>query len=110
MKYLSTCLTRGLVILALAATGFAAGFDDAVRAQFFSGFFGDPAALGKAMAAAEAVIAANSADTPEALAWHGGGLMVQSGQRFRAGDAAAAGELWARGLGEMEKVRDLTGF
>lgn len=96
-----------LAALALAQGGFATGFDDAVRAQFFSGFFGDQAALEKAMGAAAAVIAANSADTPEALAWHGGGLMVESGQRFRAGDAAAAGELWARGLGEMEKAGQL---
>lgn len=108
MKSLRIYVPCVLAILAMAPAAFAAGFDDAVRAQFFSGFFGDAAALEKAMAAAEAVMASNSADTPEALAWHGGGLMVQSGQRFRAGDAAGAGELWARGLGEMNKAGELT--
>jgi hypothetical protein len=107
MKSVPIYLPVTLAILAMAPAGFAAGFDDAVRAQFFSGFFGDRAALDKAMTSAKAVIAANSADMPEALAWHGGGLMVESGQRFGAGDAAAAGELWARGLGEMEKAGQL---
>ncbi len=107
MKSLPIYLTGTLALAALVPAALAAGFDDAVRAQFFSGFFGDGAALEKAMTSAEAVIAANSADTPEALAWHGGGLMVQSGARFRAGDAAGAGELWARGLGEMEKAGEL---
>jgi hypothetical protein len=107
MKSLSIYLPGAVAIVALAPAGLAAGFDDAVRAQFFSGFFGDRAALEKAMTAAEAAIAASSADTAEALAWHGGGLMVQSGDRFRAGDSAGAGELWARGMGEMEKAGQL---
>jgi tetratricopeptide (TPR) repeat protein len=107
MKSLAIYLSGATVLLYLAPTALAAGFDDSVRAQFFAGFFGNGAALEKAMTAAEGVIAANSADTPEALAWHGGGLMLQSGVRFRAGDPAAAGELWARGLGEMEKAGQL---
>ena len=107
MKSLPKYAPLLLAVLAAAPPSFAAGFDDAVRAQFFSGFFGDQAALEKAMTSAEAVIAANAPETPEALAWHGGGLMVQSGQRFRAGEGRAAGELWARGLGEMERAGQL---
>jgi hypothetical protein len=36
----------------------AAGFDHVVRAQFFTGFFCDPAALQKTITAAEGAIAA----------------------------------------------------
>ena len=76
----------------------AAHFDDKVRGDFFAGFAGDNAAFERAMQ--------NSATDPsaEAMAWHGGGLMVLSGQKFQQGDYAAGGDLWARGVAEMDKA------
>lgn len=93
--------------LAMAPLVFAAGFDDQVRGEFFSGFFGNRVALESAMKSAEDEIASNAADKAEALAWHGGGLMVLSGDKFREGDPATAGELWARGVEEMNQAGDL---
>ncbi len=108
MKLSSISAAVASLSLALApAACAAADFNDQVRAEFFQGFFGNQAALGQAMKAAEDVIASNSAGRPEALAWHGGGLMVESGAAFRDGNSQSAAELWARGMGEMEQAGSL---
>lgn len=57
-------------------------FDHVVRDDFFAGLRGDTARL----------------------VFHGSGLSVLSGQAFRRGDLAAAGELFERGLREMNEA------
>jgi tetratricopeptide (TPR) repeat protein len=75
-------------------------FDRLVRADFFAGFAGDRARLQKAMDRCERALAANPKHA-EALVWHGGGLMFQSGAAFAAGDVKRGAELWELGLREM---------
>ena len=85
----------------------AAHFDDKVRADFFAGFAGDKDAMERAMQVSGKAIADDPKDSAEAMAWHGGGLMVLSGQKFQQGDFAAGGELWARAVAEMDKAGTL---
>src|ERR1700737_29492 len=40
----------------------------------------------------------------EALVWHGAGLFYESGQAFQKQDMQKGGELWARGLKEMDEA------
>jgi len=75
-------------------------FDMLVRADFFAGFRGDEARLRKAMVFCERTLAANPKDA-EAMVWHGAGLLFESGQAFRSGDAAAGQSLWKQGLDQM---------
>lgn len=89
----------------------AARFDDKVRNDFFSGFFGNQAALERGLKVTEEVInsglAEKSPDLAEALAWHGSGLMFLSGQKFRTGDIAGGTELWIKGNEEMDRAGTL---
>jgi len=78
-----------------------ARFDMRVRADFFAGMRGDAAAFARAMDACEKTLAAEPKH-PEALVWHGSGLLFQAGQAYRAGDAAKGGALWDRGMREMD--------
>jgi len=75
-------------------------FDYLVRADFFAGFAGDEARLKKAMDACEQALADNPKHA-EALVWHGGGLAFQAGTAFQKGDMKTGGELWQRGMDEM---------
>src|ERR1700686_1230994 len=76
-------------------------FDFKVRNYFFAGFAGDAASLEKGMKICEDSIAADPKDA-EALGWHGAGLFYASGQAFQKQDMQKGGELWARGLKEMD--------
>src|SRR5437667_8391912 len=75
-------------------------FDYLVRADFFAGVAGDEARLKKAIDLCERTLADNPRHA-EALVWHGGALLVQSGLAFAKGDRAAGGPLSDRGLKEM---------
>ncbi len=76
-------------------------FDYKVRSYFFAGFAGDVAALEKGMQICENVLAADPRNA-EALVWHGAGLSYQSGAALRKGDQQSAGNLWRRGMKEMD--------
>jgi tetratricopeptide (TPR) repeat protein len=78
-------------------------FDLIVRADFFAGFAGDQARLTKGMEACERVLAL-SPDHAEALVWHGSGLAYTAGMAFQKGDMKTGGELWQRGMDEMNKA------
>jgi tetratricopeptide (TPR) repeat protein len=78
-------------------------FDMAVRTDFFSGFAGDEARLRKGMEACEQILATNPRHA-EALVWHGSGLFFQAGQAFAAGNPQRGGELFSRGLEEMNRA------
>lgn len=75
-------------------------FDMAVRWDFFAGFAGDEARLKKGMDACEQALAENPKHA-EALVWHGSGLAFQAGMAFLKGDMKTGGELWPRGMEEM---------
>ena len=81
-------------------------FDYVVRADFFAGIAGDEARLKKAMEACERTLAENPAHA-EALVWHGAAVLFQSGQAFQKGDMPTGGQLWERGLTEMNKAAAL---
>lgn len=76
-------------------------FDMLVREDFFAGMTGNQARLDKGMKACEETLA-KQPQHPEALVWHGAGLLYQSGRSFQAGDMQTGMEMWQRGLGEME--------
>src|SRR5690348_3912511 len=81
-------------------------FDLKVRNDFFAGFAGNEAALARGMEACEAVLAKNPND-PQALVWHGGGLLYQAGGAFQRGDQNKGIDLWTRGLKEMKTAVEL---
>jgi hypothetical protein len=72
-------------------------FDDLVRDDFFAG---DNESLQRGMKICEDALAKNPANAP-AMSWQGNGWLLLAGQSFRAGDYAKGGELWQRGLKEM---------
>ena len=76
-------------------------FDYKVRNYFFAGFAGDAVSLEKGMKICEDSLAADPKNA-EALVWHGAGLFYESGQAFQKQDMQKGGELWARGLKEMD--------
>jgi tetratricopeptide (TPR) repeat protein len=87
--------------------GAAAGrFDMVVRGDFFAGFAGDQARLARGMEACERVLAANP-NHAEAMVWHGSGLAFSAGMAFQKGDMKTGGELWERGIQEMDKAAAL---
>src|SRR5436190_23402396 len=94
------------VVVAQAAPAAEQRFDYVVRADFFAGVAGDETRLKKAMDTCERTLAENPKH-PEALVWHGAGLLVQSGQAFQKGDMATGGQLWQRGLAEMNEAAAL---
>ena len=81
----------------------AARFDMIVRADFFAGFAGSEARLAKGMEACERVLADNP-NHAEALVWHGSGLVFSAGMAFQKGDTKSGGEMWQRGMTEMDKA------
>ena len=85
------------------AAGTAERFDMTVRTDFFAGFAGDEARLRKGMESCERVLATNPRHA-EALVWHGSGLLFQGGLAMGAGDRQRGGELFGRGLAEMNRA------
>ena len=81
-------------------------FDLKVRNYFFAGFSGDTASLEKGIKICEDALAADPKNA-EALVWHGSGLFYQAGQAFQSGDQQKGGELWQRGLKEMDQAVEL---
>jgi tetratricopeptide (TPR) repeat protein len=77
-----------------------------VRADMFAGMAGDAARFTKAMEACERTLARDPKHA-EALVWRGSGLFFQAGQAFQRGDMATGGQLWERGLGEMNEAVSL---
>src|ERR1700682_3999533 len=78
-------------------------FDFQVRNYFFAGFAGDVASLEKGMKICEDSLVADPKNA-EALVWHGAGLFYESGQAFQKQDMQKGGELWAKGLKEMDEA------
>jgi hypothetical protein len=78
-------------------------FDYLVRADFFAGAAGDEARLARAMELCERTLADNPKH-PEAMVWHGAGLLVRAGQAFQKGDAPTGGPLFDRGIKEMNEA------
>ena len=76
-------------------------FDNLVRGEFFSGFAGNKEALAHAMKVCEETLAENPKHA-EAMVWHGCGNMFLSSQAFRTGDFENGGQLWGKGLREMQ--------
>ena len=94
----------GLGSMALTVVWAAGHFDDQVRADFFSGFAGNRAALERAMTSAEDAIAHDPKYAAEAMSWHGAGLLFMAGEKFQSGDVSAGGELWDRATQEMDEA------
>ncbi len=84
-----------------AAAPEAERFDEKVRADFFDGLRGDTAAMDRAMKACDEALAKNPRD-PEAMVWHGAGVVGRASIAFRAGDRAKGIELYTKGLAEMD--------
>lgn len=98
--------TKFAALSVLAAAGLLVSqdrFDYKVRNYFFAGFSGDAASLEKGMKICEDSLAADP-NNAEALVWHGAGLFYQSGQAFQKNDMQKGGELWTRGLKEMDEA------
>ena len=101
-KTLVVVLTAALFTASLAAQRPAdQRFDMAVRADFFAGFGGDEARLARGMEVCERTLADNPKHA-EAMVWHGSGLAFQAGMAFQKGDMKTGGELWGRGMAEMD--------
>ncbi len=81
-------------------------FDMKVRNYFFAGLAGDAASLQKGMKICEDILATDPRQ-PEALVWHGMGLVQQSREAFQKGDQQTGGALWQRGLDEMDEAATL---
>lgn len=97
-------MKKRFAVLALGTAGLLLSqdrFDYRVRNDFFAGFSGNAAALEKGMKICEDALIADPHNA-EALVWHGSGLFYESGQAFQKGDMQKGGELWARGLKEMD--------
>lgn len=92
--------------LAQTRTAAAERFDLVVRTDFFAGFAGDQARLAKGMETCERMLA-TTPDHAEALVWHGSGLAFNAGMAFQKGDMQTGGELWQRGMAEMNKAAAL---
>jgi tetratricopeptide (TPR) repeat protein len=81
-------------------------FDFKVRNYFFAGLAGDRASLDKGMKICESILG-NDPKQPEALVWHGTGLITESREAFQRGDQKSAAELRQRGLDEMDQAVEL---
>src|SRR5580658_2793723 len=78
-------------------------FDMKVRNYFFAGLAGDNASLQKGMTICEDILASDPKQ-PEALVWHGTGLVTESRAAFQKGDQQNGAALWQRGLDEMDQA------
>jgi tetratricopeptide (TPR) repeat protein len=81
-------------------------FDEIVRADFFAGFRGDAARLARGMQRCEEALAADP-DHPDALVWHGSGLMFLAGEAAARQDFLTALERVQRGREQMDRASQL---
>ena len=81
-------------------------FDDLLRADFFAGFRGDAARLDRGMKLCEATLATDPAH-PDALVWHGAGLMFLAGRAAAAQDPVAARARVRQGRAEMDRALEI---
>lgn len=81
-------------------------FDVKARNYFFAGLAGDRASLDKGMKICDEILA-NDPKQPEALVWHGTGLITESRAAFQRAGQKSGGELWQRGLDEMDQAAEL---
>jgi len=81
-------------------------FDLKVRGYFFAGLAGDQAALQKGMKICDDILARDPKQ-PEALVWHGMGLVDEARDAFQKGDHESGGSLWQRGMTEMDQAAEL---
>ncbi len=81
-------------------------FDMKVRNYFFAGLAGDTSSLQKGMKICEDILARDPKQ-PEALVWHGMGLVQQSQEAFQKGDQQNGAVLWQRGLDEMDQAETI---
>ena len=81
-------------------------FDHEVRTDFFAGYTGNREALERGMAKCEAKLKTEP-DNPDALVWHGGGLMFQASQLFAQQDFKNGIAQYERGQAEMDKAVSL---
>ena len=95
-----------VVLLAVSVVSSQERFDLKVRNYFFAGFAGDSASLEKGIKICEDALAADPKNA-EALVWHGSGVFYESGQAFQKGDQQKGGDLWQRGLKEMDQAVEL---
>ncbi|MGH9936135.1 MAG: hypothetical protein ACREAM_07815, partial [Blastocatellia bacterium] len=78
-------------------------FDLKVRDDMFAGLRGDKAAFARAMKMCEDQLARNPKH-PEALVWHGSGLLFQAGEHFNRKETAQGLAKWTQGLREMDEA------
>jgi hypothetical protein len=78
-------------------------FDMLVRADFFAGFGGDADRLARGMETCERVLRDNPRHA-EAMVWHGSGLIARAGAAFSSGDMKHGGDLWTKGLAEVDEA------
>jgi hypothetical protein len=78
-------------------------FDGMVRGDMFAGMAGDQESFQRAMKLCEDTLARNP-DHAEALAWHGAGLVWESGQVFLTGNIKRGKEFTIQGHAEMDKA------
>jgi tetratricopeptide (TPR) repeat protein len=100
MTTLIATLALGALLMQSAPAAAPQRFDLTVRGDFFAGFAGDEARFKKGMDTCERTLAENPKHA-EALVWHGSGLAFQAGMAFQKGDMKTGGELWQRGIEEM---------
>lgn len=81
-------------------------FDFKVRNYFFAGLAGDAASLEEGMKICEKILATDPKQ-PEALVWHGMGLVSESRTAFQKGDQQNGAILWQRGLEEMDQAGEM---
>ena len=81
-------------------------FDFKVRNYFFAGLAGDAASLQRGMKICEDILATDPKQ-PEALVWHGTGLVSESRTALQKGDKQNGAALWQRGLDEMDEAAQL---
>ena len=81
-------------------------FDFKVRNYFFAGLAGDAASLQKGMKICEQILASDPKQ-PEALVWHGTGLITESREAFQKGDEKNGSDLWQRGMDEMDQAAEM---
>ncbi len=92
-----------VIILSAGALFSQDRFDMKVRNYFFAGLAGDASSLQKGMKICEDILARDPKQ-PEALVWHGMGLVQQSQEAFQKGDQQNGAVLWQRGLDEMDQA------
>ena len=102
MKLQNTTIAA-VIILSAGALLSQDRFDMKVRNYFFAGLAGDAASLQKGMRICEDILAKDP-QQPEALVWHGTGLVAESREAFQKGDQQNGAALWQRGLDEMDQA------